>query len=119
MRIIMSPKGKDSKLTSSTSQRWLSIVSMTCALGWMPHIAHAETTPGVAAILAPASVTTTGSLQQIGSGHEDAKQIAMLTLGYFTSSDCTGTFVGTYTTPKDAAVLPIHIGLGIGLNKSV
>ena len=46
----------------------------------------------------------------------DASEITMITLSYFTSSDCSGTTAGSYTTPSSGAPsFPISINQHFGL----
>jgi hypothetical protein len=46
----------------------------------------------------------------------DASEITMMTLSYFTSSDCSGTTAGSYTTPSSGAPsFPISINQHFGL----
>lgn len=59
-------------------------------------------------------VAKTVLFNQTASGGTNATEIAKVTLNYYTSSNCTGTNIPTYTTPNGSS-FPVTIGVSFGL----
>lgn len=101
--------------------KYLMLVMLLGCLSAMSHAAQPVTVDSLLASVhsgeAGLFLGKAAQFTQTDSEDENATAIAMLGLGYFTSSDCSGVVAGRYTTPSTGSppAFPISVGASFSL----